>query len=171
MTTVTIVPCPTYSVSKQVLDNNIAQIFQNHKRRKIRESLFTFWQSCAGFISIWRYFWQKVSNFQCHKFEAFLWKSLHPKLVGISPGKIFLRYLLFCYETHFVPSIVVSIQKVQQFRMVESVHDLHFTFHIFPIFFTCVQNKFGRKGFSAFTMVASPHSSKFSSRETKQMSF
>ena len=103
--------------------------------------------------------------------EAFLRKSLHPKLVGTSPGKIFLKYLLFCYETHFVPSIVVSIQKVQQFRMVESVHDLHFTFHIFPIFFTCVQNKFGRKGFSAFTMVASPHSSKFSSRETKQMSF
>ena len=42
-----------FRVSQQVLDMNLAK---NHKRRKTRESLFTFWLSSADLPSIWRVF-------------------------------------------------------------------------------------------------------------------
>ena len=62
--------------------------------------------------------------------EAFLRKSLHPKLVGTSPGKIFLRYLLFCYETHLIPAVVVSLVKLKNAGTFQTIHDFHLALDI-----------------------------------------
>ena len=57
-------------------------IYQNHKVQKIRESLFIFRLRSVDVPSIWRIFWENISNILTSRIIDFLQKSLHPKLVG-----------------------------------------------------------------------------------------
>ena len=58
-----------YRVSQQVLERDLVKkIFQNQKRRNIRESLFTL-LSRSDLPLIWRIFWQKVSKFTNLRFS------------------------------------------------------------------------------------------------------
>ena len=94
-----------------IIQQKIFKNHKRHKRRKIRQSLFTFWHSSADLHSIWQFFWPKNIKILISPIEmnlnnvAILYKYISGSFVrSMSPQSPFLIPLPS--SSNFPPSLL-----------------------------------------------------------------